>query len=121
MKLLKELSKFYHNEAQGLGHYDDDLATLGWYLAETLEEAGIDSNACKDEDEFTALVDALRTQPTSTIIDSAVNEMHQGLLDEIDRSGEESELMMALGGDIVEYLLHREEHLESQGWQEIDV
>lgn len=116
MKLLKQLTKFYQNEANGLGHYQEDLQELAWNLAEVLERAGTDSNACKNEDRFNELLHTLRTAPTVVAIDTAVNHAHQGLLDAMDRSGEESELMVELGGDIVEYLLNRERILEEQGW-----
>lgn len=117
MKLLEMLTRFYQDEARGLGHYDDELLELGWEMADALERAGVDSNAWKfDEEDFVATLHILRTAPTVVLIDNVVNRAHQGLLDAVDRSGEESEAMLMLGGDVVEYLLNREKILAQQGW-----
>jgi hypothetical protein len=111
-KVFSNLKNFYRNEAQGIGHYPEDLFELGWQLANLLDAAGPDSNAWKPypnmDDDIDQHIAALRNEPSVVMIDQTINMMHQGLLDELDWSGSESEMMLVLGGDIAEYLLNRE-------------
>lgn len=115
MDLLNRLAKFYKTESQGLPHYEDELVNLAYDLAAFVEDLGEEEdgewwwegNICKDSERLAEQLQSLRMNPTSTAIDTIVNHMHQGLLDEIDRSGGEAEAMMAIGGDIAEYLLAR--------------
>jgi len=109
-KTIEMLIKFYKNEESGLGHYEDDLVELAWALAEVLEEEGPDCNIWKGyEEDFYAMIEDLRKKHDVTTIDTAVNHMHQGLLDALDRSGGDSTDMMCYHeGDIRSYLLSRE-------------
>ena len=118
MELLNQLKKFYATEAAGLPHYEEDLLNLAYSLAdfiesESYEEDGSiyfqESNFAKDEEWLATQMLALRSNPTSTMIDTVVNHMHQGMLDVMDRSGGMSEDMMYdFEGDIAQYLLNRE-------------
>jgi len=121
MELLHKLTRFYKEEAQGIPHDEVFLFDLAYDLAELLEREGVGSNITKydDEDDFNAFVEQLRREHNSVVIDTAVNHMHQGLLDAVDWSGEESMAMMNdenIAGDIREYLLNRDRILAEYGW-----
>lgn len=117
MELIAKLKRFYKVEETGLLHYEDELLDIAYALASFIEENAdesdgeiffSDQNFAKDPAWLAEQMLELRTHPTSTLIDTVVNHMHQGLLDAIDRSGEMSEeMMMEEEGDIAQYLLNR--------------
>lgn len=108
--LLNKLTKFYKNETMHLPHDPADLFEIGWELAEVLDECGEHSNAWKSPVgwDFREFVEALRTRPDAALIDIAVDMIHRELLAWAG-VGEEDECLFSwyLGGDIVRYLLHR--------------
>jgi len=109
-KLLARLTRFYKDEAMRLPHRPAELFELAWDLADVLESYGYDSEVnCT----------ALRKQCSVTLIDTAVNVLHQNLL---NAENEDTGAMMNyLEGDLVRYLLERENAVfwnEAEAWRE---
>jgi len=109
-KLLGRLTRFYKDEAARLPHKPADLFELAWDLADLMEDYG-----CANEIDCIAL----RRQHNVTLIDTAVNILHQHLL---DAENEDTGAMMNyLEGDLVRYLLERENNNfwdEAEAWCE---
>lgn len=108
-KLLNRLTQFYRNEKCHIPHDKTALFDLAWDLADILEDYGPDSNIFKGDDEdFQALVYRLRHKYDVIAIDTAVNHMHQSLL---DSQWEDCGPMLGYcDGDVVEFLLHRNDN-----------
>jgi len=109
-KLLERLTRFYKAEARGLPHEPAELFELAWDLADVLEEYNCDGEVdCA----------ALRKEHSVTLIDTAVNVLHQNLL---NAENEDTGAMMDyLQGDLVKYLRHREDDQfwnEAEAWRE---
>jgi hypothetical protein len=105
-KTLKKLHKFYQNEERGVPHDDAELFDLAWDLAEWLE----DSEYNFGRDGMIEFASELREAPTVVNIDTAVNWLHQTILDYGFCTDEERyEFLSCEGfcGDIVEFLLER--------------
>lgn len=110
MDLLISLTKFYRNEQRHLPHDPAKLFEMAWQLADILEDEGERSNAWKgvpSHYEFDEFVAALRQDSTVALIDAAVHTMHQTLLD--SQCEDTGVLMGYLEGDIVQYLLRRDD------------
>lgn len=119
-KLLNRLTKFYKNEADNIPHSKPELFEVAWDLADILEDWGPDSNIWKSGDEeMEETVANLKTKHTVaeyiTLIDTVINEMHQGLLS--SQLEDEYALMDFCAGNIVEYLLRRN---DTEFWTERD-
>jgi len=106
-KVLDRLTKFYTEEANGLPHEKSFLWDLAWDLAETLEVWGSDGNAWKlSNEEFETTIQQLRQAPSTTLIDTVVNVMHQSLLH--NEQEDDSVMFDYCNGNLVEYLLNRD-------------
>lgn len=107
MALLSKLTKFYKDESVGLPHDKAEIWDIAWQLAEILKVYGIDEWKGFGLDCEEWLITKLQTSPDSALVDTAVNVLHQSLL---DAKGErQNRLFLLLGKDIIAYLLHRED------------
>ncbi len=121
--LLSELTKFYRDEAAGLGHYDEDLESLAWHLAEAVRDLSAYNTGRLDDstdvDDRETFVERLIDEHTTTLIDTAVNLLHHALL---ESAGDEriEALDKLFGEDIRSYLLHREDEDLAEELDEYD-
>jgi len=118
-RAISLVKKFYREEEAGEPHSQEFLDDVGFELADIIENIshnwtpvlGVFSG--REEND----ADILRRHPGAAAIDTAINGLHQALLDAADPSGESSEEMLNWGADLRDYLLGRAEPPEESDFE----
>lgn len=118
---LTRLTKFYKDEEAGLPHTKAELWELAYELSEVMQDHAANCKLPSTYDDLDEFLAELKAKPTSVLIDTAVNVLHQALLEYAD---EDYELTFRwLSQDIVAYLLSRnggQQQAEARAWAEAE-